>query len=110
MLYGGVKRFKELLETVCDNVFHFEEAGKPEGNYIVYTETGKRYEPYDDVQTPFCWLMDVHVYTRMEYDPMIEALEKLFNANYIPFSLDTIQYGRSEGQTSVIYYLFKCEV
>ncbi len=106
----NIKTLNELLSTVCNNVFHLEEVGNPEGNYIVYVETGKKYESYDNINAYGTYLVDVHVYTRVEYDPLIEALEKLFNDNSIPFELPEIKYGRSEGQMTVVYYLFKCEI
>jgi len=87
---------------------------------IIYNETGKIYEEFDNNVFSLGWKVEVHFYTRTEFDPIVEQLENLFNKNNIGFRLLEIKYGWTEvkanadsnavAQNELIYYLFECAV
>jgi hypothetical protein len=110
-----LKMFEGLLKTVCVDVQHFISRNKGFPR-IIYTETGRNYEKYENKVFGKSWTVEVHFFTKTDFDPIVEALEDMFNDNDIPFELMGIQYGsvpgdgKVPGQDGVIYYMFECEV
>jgi len=102
--------FGALLRSVVANTSHCE-SDREACPKIVYIETGRQYARYDNVVFEAAWLVDVHFYTNAEFDPLVEALEKGFNDNGVPFDMESVLYGREEdGRASKFKYLFKCVV
>jgi hypothetical protein len=107
----NLKEFSDLLNTVCDNVYHFDEADDTDiFPRIVFAETDCDYTFSSNGIARKDWKVDVHFYTREEYDPIIEKLDDAFVKSRIPFKLTEISYGQSPGHINIIYYKFECEV
>jgi hypothetical protein len=107
--------FRDLLKTICPNVQHFKAKGKGFPR-IVYAETGRKYYCADNRVEHAAWQVGVSLFTKTEFEPMVEELEALFNDHNIPFDLAGVEYGsilgdaKEPGQDGVIFYLFECEV
>ena len=107
--------FRDLLLTACPNVSHYRARGKGFPR-VVYAEAGRTYYRFDNRAAARTWEVDVHVYTREEFDPIVERLEDAFDENNVPFDMTAAEYGAAPtdpgdpSQEGVMYYRFRCEV
>lgn len=92
---------KKALLSVSDKVYHYTASGAT-GNYIVWAEDGQNDELCGDgaVQTQNIE-GTIDYYTKKEYDPAINTIQKALNQAGIAFRVNSIQ---READTGYIHY------
>lgn len=102
-----LKRVRDALLTVGVPVSHYE-AAKQEDKYIVWAEEGQGAGLSGDGRMKQQAISGSAVYyTREEYDPNVEAVQKALNDADIAFFLASA--GRDEN-TGLIFYAWSWEV
>jgi len=105
-----LNEFGALLKSVVENTSHCE-SDREACPKVIYIETGRQYERFDNLVHRAWWLVDVHFFTNVEFDPLVEALEDAFNGAGVPFDMESVLYGReTSGEMSKFKYLWKCVV
>ncbi len=102
-----LQQFGDLLATVTDHVYHYEAAEGTSGTYIVWQEIGGRALYGSDQRVARIHEVQVKYYTGQEFDPVIEHLTELFEANDIAFQEPTVTY---DSTAKTICYLIACEM
>lgn len=115
MNFNTLKAFGDTLKTVCENTQYCKAYGSGFPR-IIYEETGVGYSQYDNQNMYPVWKVDVSLFTKKDFDPIVEELEQCLNENQIPFKLIGVGYGRipADGNSpefkGLHHYLFECEV
>ena len=96
-----LKEIRDFLLEITLNVYHYK-AWKQHDTYIVWAEDGEAGAVHADNRKQKQILdVTIDVFTKTEYDPIIEQLQQAFNDQGIPFELLSIQY---EDDTGYIHY------
>lgn len=97
----NLKEIRDFLLEITLNVYHYK-AWKQHDTYIVWAEDGETDAVHGDNRKEKQILdVTIDVFTKTEYDPLIEQLQQAFNDRGIPFELLSIQY---EDDTGYIHY------
>ena len=96
-----LKEIRDFLLEITLNVYHYK-AWQQHDTYIVWAEDGESDAVHGDNRKEKQILdVTIDVFTKIEYDPIIEQLQEAFNDRGIPFELLSIQY---EDDTGYIHY------
>jgi hypothetical protein len=96
-----LKEIRDFLLEITLNVYHYK-AWQQHDTYIVWAEDGESDAVHADNRKQKQILdVTIDVFTKTEYDPIIEQLQQAFNDQGIPFELLSIQY---EDDTGYIHY------
>ena len=96
-----LKEIRDFLLGITLNVYHYKAWQQPD-TYIVWAEDGESDAVHGDNRKEKQILdVTIDVFTKTEYDPLIEQLQEAFNDRGIPFELLSIQY---EDDTGYIHY------
>ena len=99
-----LQEIRDFLLTITLNTFHYEAwpTSTPYPSYIVWAEDGESGAEHGDNRKQKQILdVTIDLFTKKEYDPLIEQLQQAFNDKGIPFELLSIQY---ETATGYIHY------
>jgi hypothetical protein len=106
--------FAEKLGEIIPNTGHFKakRAGFPR---LIFGETTRRYFYADNRVAYVRWVVEVHLFTKTHFDPIVDELESMFTDNGISYDMVGVEYGDTimDGKSlekGVIYYLYECEV
>lgn len=101
-LNSKLKSFKDAIKSIDhDQIYHYEAADRSD-RYIVWAETG----PGDDLRTNnsideqvIAGIIDL--YTHVEFDDLVDQIQKALDDHNISFALSDIQY---ENESKYIHY------
>lgn len=96
-----LQEIRDFLLGITLNVYHYKAWQQPD-TYIVWAEDTESDAVHGD-NRKVKQILDVtiDVFTKDEYNPIIEQLQEAFNDRGIPFELLSIQY---EDDTNYIHY------
>jgi hypothetical protein len=98
---------RDLLLTVGVPVYHFE-AGKEEGNYIVWGEEGQASASSADNRMRTQGIRGtIEYFTTVEFDPVFDLIQEKLNSTDMAWGLDDI--GKKPGE-KYIRYLWSWEI
>lgn len=102
-----LKRVKEALLTVSKNVWHYR-ALNSRPPYIVWAEDSEGNSLWADQKKVYAAVQGTaDLYTKQEFDPLVDAIQEAFTAAEIPWRLNSVQY---EDDTKLIHYEWVWEV
>lgn len=102
-----LKDIRDLYLTITPNVYHQDATGA-EGNYIVWAEDGQGDDIHADNKKIGRALQGTtDYYTKDEFDPMVNEIEKAMNNSEMSWRLNSIQY---EEDTKYTHYEWVWEV
>ena len=107
-LNSKLKEFAELLQyTSTNKIYHYDATGDKGDRYIVWKEEGESDSLFLDNQHDEIMLKgSLDIYTKIEFDDLVDEIIDLFNANGVPFNIISIEY---ETNSSYIHYSFDWE-
>ena len=107
-LNSKLKEFAELLRyTSTNEIYHYDATGGKGDRYIVWQEEGESDSLFLDNQHDEIILKgSLDIYTKVEFDDLVDDVIDLFNANGVPFNIISIEY---ETNSSYIHYSFDWE-
>ena len=91
-----------LLTVLPGAVYHFEASESAQAPYLVWSEDTQGSARHAN-NTMLCQAIQgtVDLYTRDEYDPLFDKVQRAFAVHHIPFRLRSIQ---RERDTGLIHY------
>lgn len=103
-----LKRFQSQLLDVSENVYHYFRPINPVLPFVVWSESGENSSfSSDNVKAEQAIDIAVDLYTKTEFDPLIDSLQELFNAVSGSWTLDAVSY---EDDSELIHYSWSVEV
>ena len=107
-LNSKLKKFAELLRyTSTNEIYHYDATGGKGDRYIVWQEEGESDSLFLDNQHDEIVIKgSLDIYTKIEFDDLVDEIIDLFNANGVPFNIISIEY---ETNSSYIHYSFDWE-
>lgn len=98
---------RQALLTVTDKVYHFQ-AQKQTDSYIVFAEDGQSSKSWADNQCTYQAITGtVDLFTKKEYDPLVDQIQDALNNGKIYWYLNSVQY---EEDTKYKHYEWVWEV
>ena len=93
---------KNVFEPILpDAVFHFEAFNKP-NQYIIWAEDGQAGASFaDDTMQEQVIEGTVDLYTKIDFDPLFDAIQRAMNKSGMSWYLNSTQY---EEKTKYIHY------
>lgn len=102
-----LKKVRDVLLSTCSNVYHYE-SNNPQGTYIVWMENGEGNSlSVDDEKNIQVITGTIDMFTKNEYDKLIDDLQESLDSNKISYRLESVQY---EEDTEYIHYSWRFEV
>ena len=105
-----LKQIRDLLLDVDAHVYHYEAPSKPEklSYYIVWAED-MECEPFysDNGKTGMVMQGTIDLFTKQEFDPLIDAIQNVLAENKIGSRISAVQY---EDETQFIHYTWDFEL
>lgn len=106
-LLTKLRKIRDALNVLDADVGHYEHKGNKK-KYIVWSEDGEGDSLHTDNEKDIQVLSGtVDLFTRDEYDPLIDAVQETFEKNGISYKLISVQY---EEETKYIHYEWRVEV
>lgn len=107
-LNSKLKKFAELLRyTSTNEIYHYDATGGKGDRYIVWQEEGESDSLFLDNQHDEIVLKgSLNIYTKVEFDDLVDEVIDLFNGNGVPFNIINIEY---ETNSNYIHYSFDWE-
>lgn len=107
-LNSKLKKFAELLRyTSTNEIYHYDATGGKGDRYIVWQEEGESDSLFLDNQHDEIVIKgSLDIYTKIEFDDLVDEIIDLFNAKGISFNIINIEY---ETNSSYIHYSFDWE-
>lgn len=107
-LNSKLKEFAELLRyTSTNEIYHYDATGGKGDRYIVWQEEGESDSLFLDNQHDEIVIKgSLDIYTKVEFDDLVDEVIDLFNGNGVPFNIINIEY---ETNSSYIHYSFDWE-
>lgn len=107
-LNSKLKKFAELLRyTSTNEIYHYDATGGKGDRYIVWQEEGESDSLFlDNKHDEIVIKGSLDIYTKIEFDDLVDEIIDLFNANGISFNIINIEY---ETNSSYIHYSFDWE-
>lgn len=109
-----LKRFRDLLVPLHDDVFHYERPGGYSGRrYIVWKEEGENSDFHaDNRHSEQVISATVDLYTRVEFDALADDIQEAFNeSEMVSWQLVSVEYeGEGNGDTGYIHFSWDVEV
>lgn len=102
-----MQEFKKMLETVLEEVYHFEAWQEAGEEYIIWQETGSRSYYASGIRSETVQRIQVELYTAKEYQEPLEKLLKVLEDNEVAFEDPVPDYDR---ETKRFRYIVECEV
>ena len=96
--------FRDILLTADPNASHYESSKKE--NYTVWAEYGAKGLMADNRLQEGVWRIQVDRFTKIEYDPMITAINSALDRDDITFEYQ-VDY---EEDTGYIHHIWDCSV
>lgn len=97
----NLQEIRDFLLGITLNVYHYEARQQPD-TYIVWAEDGESGAIHADNRKQKQILdVTIDVFTKNEYDTIIEQIQQAFYDKGIPYELLSIQY---ESDTKYIHY------
>lgn len=106
-LVKKLKHIRDILITCSDKVYHYD-APKGLQKYIVWAEDGEG-DPLelDNNKVEQVITGTIDLFTKSEYDELIDTIQEALNQNSISFNLISVQY---ETETEYIHYEWRFEI
>lgn len=107
-LNSKLKEFAELLRyTSTNEIYHYDATGDKGDRYIVWQEEGESDSLFLDNQHDEIMLKgSLDIYTKVEFDNLVDEIIDLFYKNVVSFNLISVEY---ETNSSYIHYSFDWE-
>lgn len=103
-----LRRFQSQLLDVSENVYHYFRPINPNLPFVVWSESGENSSfSSDNMKTEQAIDIAVDLYTKEEFDPLIDSIQELFNAVSGSWTLDAVSY---EDDSELIHYSWSVEV
>lgn len=99
-----LREFRDLLLGVDSKASHYES--KQKGNYTVWAEYGQNILKADDAVAESADKIQIDRFTKIEYDPVADAIKTMLNEQCIVFEYH-VDY---EEVTGYIHHIYDCEV
>ena len=96
--------FRDMLLTVDLKLAHYES--KQKDNYTVWAEYGDSQLKADDTAKEHVLKIQIDRFTKIEYDPMADAITQLLDDNDIVYEY-LVDF---EKDTGYIHHVWDCEV
>lgn len=91
--------------AVTEKVSHFRQM--QESRYMVWQEAGRNDFEAGNRHVEKAWTGTTDIFTTIEFDPWIDALENQFDALGIAYQLENVDY---DDETDVMHYEYSWEV
>ncbi len=106
-LITKLKKIRDVLVSCHHDVYHYE-APKGLQKYIVWAEDGEG-DPLelDNNKVEQVITGTIDLFTKSEYDELIDTIQDALNQNSISFNLSSVQY---ETETEYIHYEWRFEI
>ena len=102
-----LKTVRDALTQVTENVFHYEAENK-NGPYIVWMEDGEGDSLHlNDRKNEQVITGTVDLFTKDEYDQLIDDIQNALSGADISFILNSVQY---EEETEFTHYEWRFEI
>lgn len=107
-LNSKLKEFAELLRyTSANEIYHYDATGDKGDRYIVWQEEGESDSLFLDNQHDEIVLKgSLDIYTKVEFDDLVDEVIDLFHKNTVSFNLISVDY---ETNSNYIHYSFDWE-
>lgn len=106
-LIKKIQKIRDALNCVSADVYHYEAANKKD-QYIVWSEDGEGNSLYADNGIDEQVITGtIDLFTKTEYDEIIDNIQNALEQNLISFQLYDVSY---ETDTEYIHYQWKFEV
>lgn len=103
-----LKKFQSQLLEVSENVYHYFRPIDPDLPFVVWSESGENSSfSSDDVKAEQAIGVAVDLYTKAEFDPLVDLLQDWFNAVSGSWTLDAVTY---EDDSELIHYSWSVEL
>ena len=104
-----LKRVRDTLLSVYDKVYHYEKPEREElPKYIIWQEDGEgSAHDLDNSKAEQTIQFSVNLFTKSEYDPVIDTLQNALADSQIGFTLVSVTF---ETETKYIHYEWQCEI
>ena len=107
MISDKMKRIRDILLSVTEDVFHYEALKKPD-KYIVWAEDLEGNSLHTDNKKKIPVIQgSVDYFTKQEFDSKVDEIQKALSDAGISFYLNSSQY---EEETGYIHYDWIFEV
>lgn len=103
----SLQEFRDLLLTVTEQVYHFENCQDTEEEYIIWQETGGKSTHASNERSETVKQIQVELYTSIEFTNTIDAILNVLETNDIAFQEPTVHFDKD---TKKIRYIIECEV
>lgn len=100
----NLTEFRDLLLTVDPKASHYES--KQKENYTVWAEYGANRFTAGDTEAERTLKIQIDRFTKIEYDPMADAITAMLNENNICYEPHT----DFEEKTGLTHHFWDCEV
>lgn len=106
-LVTKLKKIRDILIKCSDEVYHYE-APKGLEKYIVWAEDGEGNPiELENIKLEQVITGTIDLFTKNEYDELIDKIQDALNKNCISFNLNSVQY---ENETAFIHYEWRFEI
>ena len=107
-LNSKLKEFAELLRyTSTNEIYHYDATGDKGDRYIVWQEEGESDPLFLDNQLDEITIKgSLDIYTKVEFDDLVDEVIDLFHKNTVSFNLISVDY---ETNSNYIHYSFDWE-
>lgn len=111
MIQSSLRQFgidlRHLDTQVTYNVYHYWRP-MMQAPFIVWAEDGEADDFHsDNRKSEVLMNVSVDVYTKEEFDPLLDKVFEFLNDSGIPFTIDSVDF---EEDTGIIHYSFSCEM
>lgn len=93
-------QLKTALAALCDRCYHYQAADQTGPNYIVWMEEGLKTLEGDNAHAEDAWEGSIDVYTRIEFDELLDKVPEALEEIGASWSLNSVQFEESR----VIHY------
>lgn len=94
-----LREFKELLSGVTPNVHHYRQPKGVAAPWITWAEQSRSGLFGGDRREIYVNRGVVDLFTKTEWDPLVEDVESMFQESEIAFELEMVQYEEDTGLT-----------
>lgn len=95
----ALENFVKSLLAVTPAVYHDDAAPDHPDQYIVWGIDGGDAYYADNTAAETSLTITVDLFTALEFDPLVDQLQALYNENQVPWYLNSVQYERDTGLT-----------
>lgn len=107
LLSEKLKKIGELLAAIEPNCYHYFHTVK-NAPYIIWAEDGEADSlNTDNHKTEQVLSVDVDYFTKVEYDPQVDAIQALFDTQGWRWALTAVQF---EDDTGLIHFTWGLEI